>query len=488
MGSSLSRREFIRRAGAVYAGFAVTSYSALQAETRSSDRRPKRPNILLAIADDWSWPHAGVYGDKVVKTPFFDKLATQGILFTNSFCAAPTCTASRGAILTGQAPHRLGEGANLHSTLSAKFRVYPDVLEAAGYFVGCSGKGWGPGIAEIGGWKRNPAGPQFKSFADFLDQVPDGKPFCFWYGSKEPHRPYQPGSGLKSGMRVEDVEVPGFLPDTPEVRSDILDYYYEVQLFDKQVGDLLAELDARGLSENTLVVVTSDNGMPFPRAKANLYECGTHMPLAVRWPARIKGKRTVDAPVSHCDLAPTFLEAAGIHPLPEMTGRSLLGILLGENGDDRDMVFTERERHANVRKGDLSYPCRAVRTRQFLYIRNFCPERWPAGDPEMYVAVGSFGDIDTSPSKSVILHRRDDPKIARFFRLACEKRPAEELYDIRKDPWNLKNLADSQEHAGILREMRARLERWMSDTGDPRAVNPQDDRWDKYPYYGNPGK
>lgn len=488
MTSELSRREFIKKAGVASAGFALSSCPHLTARAASPGKKPKRPNILFVIADDWSWPHAGVYGDKVVNTPSFNRVASEGILFANSFCAAPTCTASRAAILTGQAPHRLEEGANLHSALSSKFPVYADILEESGYIVGFTGKGWGPGILEPGGRKRNPAGQAFKSFSDFLDKVPNDRPFCFWCGSKEPHRPYGPNSGVKAGLRLEDVKVPPFLPDTPEVRSDVLDYYYEVQLFDKQVGDLLNELDGRGLAENTLVVVTSDNGMPFPRAKANLYEMGTHMPLAIRWPARIKPGRVVDAFVSHCDFAPTFLEVAGLHPLPEMTGQSLLNILLGDKGDNREIVFTERERHANVRKGDLSYPCRAVRTRDYLYIRNFFPDRWPAGDPEMYMAVGEFGDIDESPTKNVVLNGKTDPKLIRFYKLACEKRPAEELYDIRKDPYNLSNLANNPKYLQTLIELRQALDKWMSDTGDPRAKNPHDDRWDKYPYYGNPRK
>jgi N-sulfoglucosamine sulfohydrolase len=457
---------------------------SLLAAGPAAGQAERRPNILFAIADDWSWPHAGAYGDKVVKTPTFDRLAAEGVLFTNAYCVAPSCTPSRGAILTGQAAHRLEEGGNLWSFLPAKFACYPDLLEAAGYHVGHTGKGWGPGTLEHSGRTRNPAGPGYKDFEQFLKSVPAGKPFCYWYGSQDPHRPYEKGSGAASGMRPEDVAVPPFLPDTPEVRSDILDYYFEVQRFDRTVGAILDLLARSGRADDTIVVMTSDNGMPFPRAKANLYDAGTRMPLAIRWPARIKGGRTVADFVGHADLAPTFLEAAGLAPPPEMTGRSLLGLLRGEPAAGRDRAFTERERHANVRRGDLSYPCRAVRTARFLYIRNLRPDRWPAGDPEKYVAVGPFGDVDGSPTKDLILDRRDDPAIAPFFRLAFAKRPAEELYDLVGDPWQLTNVADRPAYSEAKHSLRASLDRWMAETADPRARG-DDDRWDHYPYFGD---
>ena len=478
----ITRREFIRAAGTAAAGLALGCCGALPSEAASEG---ERPNILFIIADDWSFPHAGVYGDKVIKTPNFDRVAREGVLFTNSFCAAPTCTASRGGVLTGQATHRLDEGANLFCFLPGRFRVYPDILEAAGYSIGLTGKGWGPGPLEGSGRTRNPAGPQFKDFRTFLEQSPKDRPFCFWHGSHFPHRDYEPGSGVRSGMRPEDVVVPPFLPDTPEVRSDILDYYYAAEQFDKQVGAVLNTLEASGRAENTLVVVTSDNGMPFPRSKANLYGIGTRMPLAIRWPARVRAGRKVDDFVSHTDFAPTFLEAAGLKPLPEMTGKSLMDLLCGDHPARRDSVVTERERHTNCRVGDASYPSRALRTHDFLYVRNFEPDRWPAGDPKMWKAVGDFGDIDTGPSKAVILDRRDDPKIKPFFDLATAKRPAEELYDLKKDPWELRNVADDASYAGIKEKLGRRLQTWMAKTEDPRAVNPHDDRWDKYAYFGS---
>jgi arylsulfatase A-like enzyme len=448
---------------------------------------PSRPNILLVIADDWSYPHASAYGDATAKTPAFDRIAREGARFDRAFTAAPTCTASRAALLTGQFPHRLAEGANLHGFLPGRFAVYPDALEGAGYHVGFTGKGWGPGRFEPGGRSRNPAGPRFETFEAFLATRRDGQPFCFWYGSTDPHRPYDPGSGARAGLSAASVTVPVSLPDTAEVRGDLLDYYAEVQRFDEQVAGLVDVLARRGELDNTIVVVTSDNGLPFPRAKANLYDTGTHMPLAIRWPGRITPGTTIDAFVSLTDLAPTFLEAAGVAVPEGTTGRSLLPLLGGGASGGRDRAFIERERHANVRRGDLSYPARALRTADHLYIRNYRPDRWPAGDPEQYVAVGPFGDIDGGPAKQLLLDRRRDPAIRPFFERATAKRPAEELFDLRKDPGQLVNVADDPAYAQARARLRRELEEWQRSTADPRAGT-DDDRWDAFPYYGAPAK
>jgi len=454
-------------------------------------RPDRRPNVLLAIADDWGWPHAGAYGDRVLKTPTFDRLARDGVRFNFAYVTAPSCTASRGGLLTGQAIHRLEEGANLWSILPAKLAVYPDLLEQAGYAVGCTGKGWGPGTLQGSGRKRNPAGPQFKGFEAFLKTVPEGKPFCFWYGSFDPHRPYERDSGQRSGMKPEEVDVPPFLPDTPTLRRDLLDYYYEVQRFDRDVGRMLELLERAGRRRNTIVVMTGDNGIPFPRAKATLYDAGTRVPLAVCWPERVPSGRTVDDFVSLADLAPTFLDAAGLKPPPEMTARSFLDVLVsGKSGrvdPRRDKVFTERERHCVCRPDDKSYPVRAIRTHEFLYLRNLRPDQMPAGDPAYPDGVGPFADVDGSPTKSEILARGSDPAIAPFFRRAFDKRPGEELYDLAKDPGQLDNVAGKPEYREIQGRLRGEIEAWMERTADPRARG-ETDFWDKCPYVGNRGR
>lgn len=480
-------RRYCLRAFCVFGLVAFYCHAAECADVPADSR----PNIVLAIADDWSFPHASVLGDRVVKTPTFDRVVREGVVFTRAFCAAPTCSASRAAILTGQAPHRLAEGANLWGTLPARFAVYPDLLEAAGYYVGFERKGWGPG--SLRHRKRNPAGNNFRSFDEFYKSVPRGKPFCYWFGSHDPHRPYRVGQGAGAGLKAADVTAPPYLPDSLQTRGDILDYYFAVQRYDRESGHILQVLEAAGKLDNTLFVMTGDNGWPFPRAKANLYDAGTHVPLAVRWPARAKAGRSSDALISLTDLAPTFLEAAGLRPLPEMTARSFLPILVGDNeiakqdALARPFVYTERERHANVRSGDLSYPSRAIHDDKFLYIRNFRPDLWPAGDPTMWKAVGPFGDIDGGPTKDLLLSRRLDAGFTEFFKLACDKRPEEEMFDLSKDPFCLRNVAGYSEYRQEQLKLRAGLDTWMSNTGDPRAAGGgKYDAFDHYRYYGPP--
>lgn len=439
-----------------------------------------RPNILFCIADDWSWPHAGAFGDNVVRTPAIDRLAAAGMVFRQAYCAAPSCTPSRAAMLTGRYPHQLEQGGNLWSFLPSKYPVFTDLLEKAGYIVGHQGKGWGPGNFQAGGRTRNPAGPRFNSLGSFLEKVPAGQPFFYWFGSQDPHRPYQKGAGRKAGLDPSKVVVPAAWPDIPEIRNDILDYYFEVERFDRDIGKLLRTLEGKGLLTNTVIVVTADNGMPFPRAKANLYDLGTRMPLVVAWPGTVKAGAGSDAFVNLGELAPTILEIAQAPIPPEMTLRSFLPLLKGELQAERTHVFVERERHANVRKGDLSYPVRAVRATEFLYIRNLRPGRWPAGDPEMHKAVGPYGDCDNSPTKSEILEEPESP----YFKLAFAKRPAEELYHLPSDPGQTNNIAADGRFAAKKADLSQLLDRWMRETGDPR-VDPGADPWSHYVYFGN---
>ncbi|MBP7050565.1 MAG: sulfatase [Phycisphaerae bacterium] len=481
-----TRRDFLKAVGLGTLGAAWTGPGAASVRAAQSHR----PNILFCIADDWSWPHASIAGDRVVKTPTFDAVAREGVLFSNAFVTAPSCTPSRGSIVTGQWHWRLEEGGNLWSTLPAKFPVYPDLLERAGYYVGCTRKGWGPGQHQPGGRARNPAGPSFKDFKTFLQARPNGTPFCFWFGSHDPHRDYDWESGVKSGMKPEDVAVPPYLPDNEIVRKDLCDYYFEVQRFDREVGELLDLLREAGELDRTLVVITGDNGLPFPRCKSNLYDGGTRVPLAMRWPARAQGGRVVQDFVSLQDLAPTFLEAAGLTPPAAMTGRSLLAALASDGSGwidpARDHVLTGKERHAWVRKGGLGYPCRAIRTRDFLYIRNFEPQRWPAGDPtdggEPYYPNRAYGDIDDSPTKTYMMKHRDDAQVKPLFEPAFEKRPAEELYDLHKDPYQLRNVASDPAYADTRKKLESSLLAELRATGDPRVLGGA--RFDDYPYYG----
>jgi len=292
------------------------------------------------------------------------------------------------------------------------------------------------------------------------------EPFCFWVGSTRPHRPYVEGSGVQAGMKLEDVDVPPFLPDCDPVRADIADYLLQCEVYDSQVMDCLRLLEETGQYENTLIVVTSDNGMPFPRAKANLYDFGTRMPMVVAWPGVIEGGRTVTDFVSFADLAPTFQEAADVELLEGTSGRSFLDVLVsGQSGRvdaSRDRAHCGRERHTTSNQGDAGYPMRCLRTDGFLYIVNYEPERWPAGEPPLYM------DIDQSITKDYMRDNRDLPEVAPLFDLAFGQRPAEELYDLRTDPDQMVNVAAVPEYETIRRRLQGELLEYLAATGDPR--------------------
>ena len=470
-----------------------------------------RPNIFIAISDDQSWPHASAYGSKMVITPAFDAVARQGVLFNQAFCASPGCSPSRAALLTGRNTWQLEHAGTHASYFDPKYETFPDRLEEEGYFVGFTGKGWGPGNFAKLGRARNPAGKDYSqgskgkakhvgAFANFLADCPDDKPFCFWFGSKDPHRSYVAGSGLAKGKTLEQAEVPPFLPDHPEIRSDLLDYTFEVERFDDRVGQMLAMLKEQGHAGNTLVIVTSDNGMPFPRAKANCYEYGIHMPLAISWPKNPVENRQVDDLVGFTDLTATIYDITGVAPPSEYPpiGKSIRNLLESEqNGqidNSRTAVYSARERHSSSRYNTLSYPQRAIRTEQYLLIRNFRPERWPAGPSRKYNKAtfdaagkllsstlgpegGAYHDIDACPSLTLLIKQ---PKLKRFLDLAVARRPALELFDIGKDPGCLVNLANDPAFASKRDELESQLLTYLKSTGDRRAID-GGDVWETYP-------
>jgi arylsulfatase A-like enzyme len=455
----------------------------------------RAPNILFAIADDWGWPHAGAYGDPVVHTPTFDRLAREGILFEQAYISSPSCTPSRNAILTGQYHWRLGPGANLWSTLDPSTPVYPLLLEDAGYQTGRFRKSWGPG--DISDWERHPAGTDYteKGFSAFMAERNTDQPFCFWLGTSDPHRPYERGTGVVSGMDPDRIKLFHCFPDHEVVRSDVADYYYEVQRFDTLVASAIRILEEHGELENTIIVMTGDHGMPFPRCKSNNYDSGARVPLAIRWGAGIKNPgRVLKDFISTTDLAPTFLELAEVE-LPEvMTGKSLLPLLKSQKEGFvdpglRSFVLHGKERHVPGQEEDMGgYPSRAIRNHDYLYIRNFEPERWPAGTPHYLKAAIPYcwlGDCDNGPTKTYMVENRDaDEEHRMLYELSFGKRPAEELYDCRRDPEQMLNLAEDPAYAEVKEKLAAQLLEQLEISGDPRVVGGAG-LFDKVPYLGH---
>ena len=480
-----------------------------------------RPNILFVIADDQSFPYASAYGTTGVKTPAFDEVAKNGILFTNAFVAAPQCSPSRAAILTGKNIWQLAEAGTHGSNFPKYLTVFTNLLEKAGYKIGYTGKPWAPGNWKVTGWKRNPVGPEynkekltpptkdisnidyFRNFVDFYNQKKAGKPFFFWFGAHEPHRTYKEGSGVSHGLDPMHVLVPDFLPDTPIVRSDIDDYIFEIEWYDKQLGKVLHFLKQEGELDNTLIVVTSDNGMPFPSAKANLLDYGIHVPLAISWPDRIRKGGVSNDLVSLIDLAPTFLQVGGVQNRPQMTGKSLNDILFPDADDSnyphRTYILTGRERHTDARPNDVGYPARAIRTKHFLFILNLKPNRWPAGNPpppkgeikklspeynpKNFKPIGlGYNDIDDpSPTKALMI--QDSTRWPQLFAEGFKKRPAEQLFDIERDPGCTTNLAYNPQFESIKIALEKKLKALLIKQGDPRMLG-YGEIFDSYPRYG----
>ncbi len=449
------------------------------------------PNILFAIADDASYPHFSAYGCDWVHTPSFDRVAEEGLLFTRAYTPNAKCAPSRSCIITGRNSWQLKEAANHWPYFPPQFKSYAEALAEKGYFVGKTGKGWAPGVAlDSSGQKRDLVGVDFSrlktvpptaqisdndyaaNFDAFLEQKPEGKPFCFWYGSTEPHRAYEYGSGAElTGRQPRAIrEVPAYWPDNDTVRNDMLDYALEIEYFDQHLGRMLQALEQRGLLENTLVVVTSDNGMPFPRAKANSYEIANHMPLAIRWAKGIpQPGRQVDALVSFIDFAPTFLAVAGLEPaasgMSPITGQSLLPLLEKESPDwPRDYILMGKERHDVGRPDDVGYPIRTILQDSFLLIRNLRPERWPAGPPQTgYLAT------DGGATKTQVLDSRVEAPEAPYWDWCFGKRPGVELYDLRSGPDCVRNLAGQPAFQERQQRMEAQLWEALRAEGDPRA-------------------
>ena len=488
-----------------YQSLALPALLALAACTAGPPEPPATPNILFAIADDASYPHMSAYGTDWVRTPHFDRVAREGVLFHNAYTPDAKCAPSRASILTGRHPWMLGAGANHMAFFPPEFKSYPEALAENGYFVGMTAKGWSPGIAnDADGNPRQLAGTPYNdresepptekisrtdyaaNFEDFLDDVPDGKPWAFWYGAREPHRAYVYRSGAElGGKNPADIdEVYGFWPDNETVRHDMLDYAFEIEHFDTHLGRILASLSERGELGNTLVIVTSDNGMPFPRVKAMEYETSNHLPLAVMWHDGIQTRgRSVDDFVSFTDLAPTMLAAAGVDwdgaGMQPSTGKSLMDILLSDKSGrvdpSRDHTLVGKERHDVGRPNDRGYPIRGIVTDSHLYLRNYAPDRWPAGNPETgYLAT------DASPTKTQVLEMRRSGENDRYWQLAFGKRVAEEMYDLGDDPACIQNLAGELEHGPVKESLAAQLASELEAMGDPRMLG-QGDMFDEFP-------
>lgn len=463
-----------------------------------------KPNILFAIMDDATWEHMSAYGCEWVNTPAFDYVANNGILFNRAYTPNAKCAPSRACILTGRNSWQLEEAANHWPLFPPKFKTFPEAFAEHGYHVGHTAKGWAPGIAkQVDGEPRNLIGKKYNqstltppttaiskidytsNFKSFLDDRSTEQPFFFWYGSTEPHRAYEYKSGVnKAGKSLADIDdVYDFWPDNPMVRHDLLDYALEIEYFDKHLQQMIDELKARGELNNTMIVVTADNGMPFPRIKGQEYELSNHLPLAIMWLNGIEHTgRTVDDFISFIDFAPSFLEIANIEEsgMQAITGRSLNTIFnsssQGQIDPARNQVLIGKERHDVGRPDDQGYPIRGLFEDDFVYIYNFESDRWPAGDP-----VTGYLNCDGSPTKTECLVAKKDKDSYKYWLWNFGKRVSQELYNIKDDPECMTNLALQEKHQDRLRTMHTVMMTRLKEQEDPRALG-NGQLFENYPY------
>lgn len=494
----------------------------------------RRPNILFAFADDWG-RFASAYArldgsgtiNDVVRTPNFDRIAGDGVLFRSAFVSAPSCTPCRSALVSGQHFWRTGRASILRGAVwDGSQPSFPLLLRDAGYHIGETYKVWSPGTPNdapfgAGKYSYEKAGRRFNQFSQhvtrmvrggmdldqakqvlydevlanfnsFLDDRKPEQPFCYWFGPTNVHRKWNKGSGKELwGINPDDLKgkMPPFLPDVPEVRQDLADYFGEIAAFDAALGLLVKRLDEIGELDNTLIVISGDHGAPgFPHGKCNLYDFGSRVSLAMRW-GKVPGGRVVDDLVSLADLAPTFLELGQVKVPKRMTGRSLVALLksgrAGQVESQRDAVYIGRERHVENARADYApYPQRAIRTHDYLYIVNFRPDRWPLGDP--YRLDGdnpptaeeitentrvTLPDEDAGPTKAWLVGVRNDSMWKDHFDWVYGRRPRAELYDLKQDRYQTKNVADDPAYAEVRKELEARLMQELKSTGDPRLID-----------------
>lgn len=411
----------------------------------------ERPNFIIFVADDMAWEDCGAYGHKTIRTPNIDKLAQQGMRFDRAYLTCSSCSPSRCSMLTGRYPHDTGAG-ELHLPLPKEQVMLTKPLMKAGYWTAAVGK-WHLGeavAAQVDFRKGSPPQKMGDEWVKTLRNRPQRKPFFIWAAHSDPHRGYKPGA-VDPPHTLEDVTVPAFFPDTPEVREDLALYYDEVSRFDQHIGMVLEELEAQSISDNTFVLVISDNGRPFPHCKTRVTVPGVRTPFVVRWPNKVTAGTSTKQVVSTVDIAPTILELAGLEPLDTFQGVSLAPVLADPDAETRPFAFAEHNWH------DYRAFERAVHDGRYCYVRNWLPNT-PGTPP---------ADAVRSPTYLVMQRLHEQNQLTKE-QQGCFETPRETefLYDVVNDPQCIDNIAGMSRHASTLESMRSALARWQRDTDD----------------------
>lgn len=476
---SESRRSFLRKTGA---GLAVSAVVGTRAKASPYQ---KKPNIIWIVAEDIC-PDLGTYGNDTVKTPNLDEFAAQGAKYTNAFATNPVCSPSRSAFFTGM--YQTSIGAHQHRshtrddyTLPGQVRMLSDYLRDAGYFTMLIGpkqktdfnfnpthdvfdardsrEGSAMGAythGEIGA--KMLEGPAFQKY-------PGDRPFFAQINYSEAHRTFI--NDPEDPIDPEEVDLPPQYPDHPIARRVWALYLETVQILDKKIGTLMQELEDKGLTENTAVFFFGDHGRAMLRGKQWLYDGGIHVPMMIRWPGEIESGTVNSDLVSLIDISATTLEIAGVHPPDYMQGN----VILGPNAKSRDYIFAARDRC-----DETDDRIRAVRTKRYKYIRNFHPL-------QPYTKFNAYKKLQYPMLTLMQVLHREGKLTTEQEQFLADTRPPEELYDLRKDSHEVKNLADNPEYESILTELRHKLDEWIYETGDMGQV-PEDPEvalyWDRF--------
>lgn len=407
------------------------------------------PNIILFIADDVGPEEFGCYGHPTIRTPAIDRMAREGTRFSSAFVTTSSCSPSRSCLFTGLYPHETG-AENLHDPLPEDKTILPEYLKAAGYWSANAGK------LHLG-----PAGNEkfdtiYKSVNDwpqvFADR-PKGQPFFLAMGFTDAHRTFDRGC-IPEPYTLEQIVVPPYMPDTPEVREDLAGMYDEITRMDGVIGDVVARCETEGILDNTVMIFLGDNGMPFPRAKTTLYDSGLATPLVIRWPGKMEAGVVAGGLVSSVDLAPTVLDGLGLDVPAAMSGVSILAQWRDPANRAREYIFGERNWH------DYGDRARAIRDERYKYIRNLYPE----------LPLRSAADVVRGPAFQTMVRLEKEGTLPEHLRQHFrESRAPEELYDLEQDPHEINNVAGDPAYAAVLERMRAALDNIMGDY--PKALD-----------------
>jgi len=455
MPTQRSRRSFIKT---MAAGVAAAATPTLLKCTKSEP-----PNVILIIGDDISWNDLGCYGHPTIRTPNIDRLATEGVRFTNAFLTASSCSPSRCSIITGRYPHNTG-AAELHTPLPADQIPFPLRLKEHGYYCAQGGK-WHMGpharraFDEVRDkWGKEDPGAEGQ-WLPLLQERPKDKPFFMWFASFDAHRGWDDKIFLPRHDPAK-AQVPKYLADAPPTRADLSKYYDEIARLDYYVGKVEEELQKQGVADNTVIIFMADNGRPFPRCKTRVYDSGMKTPFIIKWPKGVrKTGVTCNSLVSAIDIAPTILDICGVPVGESFQGKSFAALLKTPQKPFRRYVFSEHNWH------DFEALERMVRSDKYLYVLNERPQ-FPNCGPADSNTSDSQRDLDSLRVAGALTPEQYDIFMA--------PRPREELFDVQKDAEQFRNVADDPAYADALNEMRAVMARWRRETADtsPQHLTP----------------